>query len=106
MSQVSGFNMGSFPCHYLSVPLHVGRLTSKMLTPLVQKIRDKISGWKGKLLSDGEKLVLLHQVLSSLSLYLLFIVKVSNVVMSQIVRVCVHFFYGDFNGKPKKKWVS
>lgn len=51
---------------YLGVPLVSNRLLSHIMESLVEKIRNKVAGWKGRLLSQGVWLLLLGHVLSSI----------------------------------------
>ncbi|KAJ0103213.1 hypothetical protein Patl1_06269 [Pistacia atlantica] len=60
----TGFMEGKFSFTYLGVPMVSGRLTSKHLEPLVEKVGRKIAGWKSKLLSQGDRLTLMKHVLA------------------------------------------
>jgi hypothetical protein len=51
IAHVFSFPVGSFPIKYLGVPLHFEKLKRENIKPLVDKIMQKISGWKGRLLS-------------------------------------------------------
>jgi hypothetical protein len=51
IAHVFSFPVGSFPIKYLGVPLHFEKLKRENIQPLVDKIMQKISGWKGRLLS-------------------------------------------------------
>lgn len=42
--RVTGFKEGKFPVIYLGAPLVIGRLTSRIIEPLVEKIRNKVAG--------------------------------------------------------------
>jgi hypothetical protein len=51
--------VGSFPFKYIGVLLHYEKLRREDIQPIVDKILTRISGWKGRLLSYGARLVLL-----------------------------------------------
>ncbi|XP_035546844.1 uncharacterized protein LOC118348725 [Juglans regia] len=56
--RLMGFKEGIFPVTYLGAPLVSGRLTSRIMELLIEKIRKKIAGWKMKLLLHGGRLIL------------------------------------------------
>jgi hypothetical protein len=47
----AGRTISSFPCTYLGLPLSVKKLPTSMLQPMIQKIADKLLGWKRNFLS-------------------------------------------------------
>lgn len=55
---------GKFPTQYLGALLYSGCLTIRMLDAMVMNIRNKVASWKGKLLSQGGRLILIRHVLS------------------------------------------
>lgn len=68
---VTRFVEGQWPCNYLGVPLHVGRLTIRLFDPLIIKVQKRLAGWKSKILSFGEKIILIKHVLSSMPIHIL-----------------------------------
>jgi hypothetical protein len=67
--------MGSFPFRYLCVPLHHDKLRSEDIQPVVDKIINKVLGWKGKLMSYSARLTLLKAYLASIPIYLMSVIK-------------------------------
>lgn len=61
----------TFLVTYLGVPLVRGHLKACHLYLLVVKIQAKVAGWIAKLLSQGERLILLKHVLSNMVSHLL-----------------------------------
>lgn len=70
----TGFVKGKFPMKYLGVLIISGRLFARHLKVLVNRVRDKICGWKMKFLSNGGRLILLRHVLSSMPIHLLSVI--------------------------------
>ena len=70
-SQLFGCNIGSYPFHYLGIPMHFRKLSNKDWKAVEDRIEKRLSGWKGKLLSVGGRLVLINYVLSSLLMFML-----------------------------------
>ncbi|KAF8413601.1 hypothetical protein HHK36_001593 [Tetracentron sinense] len=106
LKRLTGFVEGKFPVVYLGVPLVVGRLKVRDLEPLVTKIRNKVAGWKYKLLSQGGRLTLLGHVLSSMSMHLLAVLNIPKAVHHKIDSILSTFFWGVSAGHPKRKWRS
>jgi hypothetical protein len=51
--------VGSFPFKYLGVPLHYEKLRREDIQPIVDKVINRIPGWKDRLLSYKARLILL-----------------------------------------------
>ncbi|XP_058776768.1 uncharacterized protein LOC131651114 [Vicia villosa] len=51
MADLSGFKIGSQPFSYLGVPIFKGKPRAVFLQPIADKIINKLSSWKGSLLS-------------------------------------------------------
>ncbi|KAG6628041.1 hypothetical protein CIPAW_15G172700 [Carya illinoinensis] len=60
----TGFVEGHFPFKYLGVPIILDHLKQLHFEDMVNKMRQKLSGWKMRLLSSGGKLILLRHVIS------------------------------------------
>lgn len=54
LSHLFSCSIGSFPIQYLGVPLHYDKLRREDIQPLVDKMLNKIAGWRGKLLCDQD----------------------------------------------------
>ena len=67
--------VGNFPFSYLGIPLHFHKLKREDIQLVVDKIIKRIAGWRGKLLSYGERLVLLKSCLASIPTYLMSVIK-------------------------------
>jgi hypothetical protein len=67
--------VGNFPIKYHGVPLHFEKLKREDIQPLVDKIMQKISGWKGRLLSYAARVTLIQTCIASIPEYLLSFIK-------------------------------
>lgn len=64
-----GCEVKGFPLTYLGLPLSPRRLSRSDYMPLIEKVDNRLAGWKGITLSRGDRLVLLNSVLSSIPSY-------------------------------------
>jgi hypothetical protein len=55
----------NFPCVYLGLPLHFRALHRVEIQPLVDKMANRLSSWKGKFLNKAGRLKLMNTVLST-----------------------------------------
>ncbi|XP_042964739.1 uncharacterized protein LOC122298962 [Carya illinoinensis] len=101
-----GFSEGSFPFNYLGVPIVMGRLKVCDFGDLIGRFNKKVAGWKMKLLSTGGRVILLRHVLSSMATHLMVVLHVPHGVYVALNRIMSSFFWGDFEGKGKRKWVA
>ncbi len=58
-----------FPFTYLGLPLSPKALRKSDYLPLIEKLHNRLAGWKGLLLSRGGRLALLNSVLSGIPTY-------------------------------------
>jgi len=94
--------VGNFPFSYLGIPLHFHKLKREDIQPVVDKIIKRIAGWRGKLLSYGERLVLLKSCLASIPTYLMSVIKFPKWAIESINSQMAHFFWNNVEeGKGK-----
>lgn len=59
------------PFCYLGCQLFGGQKKKLHFQHLIDKVHEKLAGWKGKLLSPGRRFILIKHVLSTISLFTL-----------------------------------
>ena len=69
--QIFGCGMGELPFKYLRIPIHYRRLLNKEWKIIEDGFKKKLGCWAGKMLSYGDRLVLINSVLTSLPMFLL-----------------------------------
>ncbi|KAK6791449.1 hypothetical protein RDI58_010530 [Solanum bulbocastanum] len=62
----TGFHKKQAPITYLGCPLFIGRPKLIYFSELINKIRNRVIGWKSRILSYGDKATLIKHVLQSL----------------------------------------
>ena len=78
---------------YLGMPLGASHNSPSILNPILEKIEQKLAGWK-KYLSKGGKLMLLKSTLSSLPTYFLSLFTIPTYVANRIEKLRKGFFVG------------
>jgi hypothetical protein len=66
-----GCESGTLPFKYMGIPIHFRRLKNGEWKTVEDRFEIKLSSWIGKLLSYGNRLVLINPVLTSLPMFLL-----------------------------------
>lgn len=76
------FLNGVPPVKYLGLPLITTRLYQEDCIPLIEKVTNKVQGWKGKDLSYIGRLQLVKAVLNSLCVYwiLVFLLHMGTII--------------------------
>jgi len=69
-------SISEFPCTYLGLPLSNKKLRKSDLMPWVEKIADKLPGWKASLLNRAGRATMVRFVLSAIPVYLLIALNV------------------------------
>jgi hypothetical protein len=70
-SQLFGCEIGKYPFRYLGLPMNTRKLSNKDWQLIENRIKKKLSGWKGQLISVGGRLVFINSVLSSLLMFMM-----------------------------------
>ncbi|CAN6207223.1 unnamed protein product [Urochloa humidicola] len=98
----------NFPLAYLGLPLHLGRLRLVHLQPILDRARNRMAGWQGRLLTPAGRRELVRSVLSSLPVYLLTALKVPKQFYKEFDKARRRFLWaGDQElngGKCKVGW--
>lgn len=82
VSHILNCPIGSFPVKLLGVPLHFAKLTREDIQPLVDKLLNRITGWRGKLLSLAARAMLIKTYLASIPFYLFSFLSSQNGLLS------------------------
>jgi hypothetical protein len=70
-SEIFTCPIDTLPMKYLGMPIDKKRLAVSKWDPIAEKMGKKLSGWKGNMLSHGDRLTLVNACLSSITLYML-----------------------------------
>jgi hypothetical protein len=62
---------GSLPFRYLGIPIHFRRLKNGEWKLIEDHFEIKLSSWLGKLLSYGDRLILINSILTSMPMFML-----------------------------------
>lgn len=85
---------------YLGVFITHGHVNQDLThTLLLQKMRDRLAGWKLNMLSNAGRVVLIKYVLASLPVYFMTIGKISARTMKEITSLMWRFLWGMKEGK-------
>jgi hypothetical protein len=63
--------IGALPFKYLGIPIHFRKLLIKEWKVIEDRFEKKLASWIGKILSYGDRLILINSVLTSLPMFLL-----------------------------------
>nr|XP_027103123.1 uncharacterized protein LOC113724413 [Coffea arabica] len=105
VTRVLGFRKQAFPFIYLGAPIYKGRRRGVLFDDILSRMRDRLGHWSTKLLSFGGKLVLARHVLASLPMYLLQVLNLPKVVLTQLGKICNSFLW-DNKGERRIHWSS
>jgi hypothetical protein len=76
ISNMMPCTMAEFPCTYLGLPISNKKLHKANLMPWIEKIADKLPGWKVALMNKACRATLVRFVLSAIPIYRLIAINV------------------------------
>jgi hypothetical protein len=91
---------------YLGLPALVGADRSDCFMHFVERILQRISGWKEKLLSIGGKEILIKAVLQSIPIHAMSVFNITKKVCKKINDAISQFWWGDDDQGRKMHWYS
>ncbi|XP_075098919.1 uncharacterized protein LOC142175818 [Nicotiana tabacum] len=95
MRNATGFMDKNFPFNYLGCPIYIGRKKIIYFDAMVDKVDKRLSGWQGKILSVGRRMVLIKYVLQSMHIYTLFAMSPPKETLTLLEKYFANFFWGD-----------
>jgi hypothetical protein len=105
--RIMGCEAGSLPFRYLGIPIHHRKLTNAEWVAVENRFANKLGCWQGKLLSYGDRLVLINSVLSSLPMFMLSFLEIPVGVRKRLDFYRSRFFWQSDEHKRKyrlTKW--
>lgn len=91
---------------YLGVPLVRGRMTRSSYQYLLDRVRQKLAGWKVATLSQAACTILISTTLLSLPQYVMQTAAIPKTIVQELERLCRQFFWGDLVGTRKLHTIS
>ncbi|XP_026378425.1 uncharacterized protein LOC113272845 [Papaver somniferum] len=101
ISNYLGMERVIFPDKYLGIQLKPGIVRHIHVRQVVEKIMDKLAGWKGKLLSFQARLVIIKSIISRYVIYSMDIYKWPCTVIKQVERAIRNFLWSGDAEKRK-----
>jgi hypothetical protein len=87
----------TFPCRYLGLQLHTRSLQKVHVQQLIERIGQRLPGWKGKWLNRAGRLTLVSSVLSSMPTYHLTVFPLAAWTRKKLTKL------GDLSYRREKK---
>ena len=106
-TQLFGCELGSLPFTYLVIPTHFRKLRNSDWKVVEDRFEKKLSSWIGKLLSYGDRLILINSVLTSLPMFMLSFLEIPKGVRKRLDMIRSRFFWQSDGHKKKyrlTKW--
>jgi hypothetical protein len=105
--QIFGCEAGALPIRYLGIPVHHRKLRNSEWNPIESRFGAKLGCWRSKLLSYGDRLVLINSVLTSLPMFMLSFLEIPIGVRKRLDFYRSSFFWQTDDTKKKyrlTKW--
>ncbi|XP_016199813.1 uncharacterized protein LOC107640826 [Arachis ipaensis] len=107
MCSLLGCKGDTLPVKYLGISLGANPRLVKTWKPIIDKVEEKLSLWKAKVLNKAGKLVLIKSALNSLSVYYLSLFKMPKAVAEKLISLQRRFLWSkedDSNGMALVRW--
>ena len=100
-----GCRHSSLPLKYLGLPLGAFKELS-IWNPILEKMEQRLAGWKRLYLSKGGKVTLLKNTLSSLRTYFLSILPIHGKIANHMEKLQRDFLWSSMSGDSKLHLVN
>ncbi|XP_058725811.1 uncharacterized protein LOC131597115 [Vicia villosa] len=99
-------NKGSIPFKFLGIMVGESHRKKKVWAEVINKIKGRLSSWKGKNLSMGGRVTLVNSVLNAIPTFTLSFFKAPTKVIKEIRRLQSDFLWGGSTDKKCIHWVK
>nr|KYP40220.1 Putative ribonuclease H protein At1g65750 family [Cajanus cajan] len=94
----------TLPFNYLGIPIGVVARRRATWKPVIDKIKNKLAGWKNKTISLAGRICLINSILSAIPLYFLFFFRLPKTVLKEIISIQRKFMWGMDDKETKICW--
>nr|XP_048328584.1 uncharacterized protein LOC125422151 [Ziziphus jujuba var. spinosa] len=91
---------------YLGLPSLIGRQKKEVFQSIKTRVRKRLQGWNGRLLSRGAKEVLIKAVVQAIPTYTMGCFQLPKRLMNDLTGLMHHFWWGSSGGKRGLPWIS
>ncbi|KAL5537743.1 hypothetical protein UlMin_045394 [Ulmus minor] len=98
LTAMMGFERISPNSTYLGLPLF-GNVASKDFKFLIERLENKLAGWKSRVLSKAKRNILIKSVVSSLPVYAMHSMKIPLTICSKLDAIIRNFWWAAFHSQ-------
>ena len=106
LSDILGFQSTSTIMKYLGILIKVSGSLTRDFNFIVNRMKQKLAGWKASLLSQVRRAVLVQSSLSTIPNYMLQCTHLPAKVLDSIDRVDKNFLWGSSKSSKKMHWIG
>ncbi|XP_070025341.1 uncharacterized protein LOC142181872 [Nicotiana tabacum] len=100
---ITEFQRHPFPFTYLGCPIFYSRRKKDFSKDIIFKVQARLHSWKGKLLSNGGRAILIAHVLESMPMHLLSMVNPLKHVITELHKMFARFYWSN-SGNENGQW--
>ena len=91
---------------YLGIPSIIGKSKTQVFAEVKERVRKKLAGWKGKLLSIGGREILIKEVAQAVPTYTMSCFQLPKTLCKDLENLMRNFWWGQRDDENKISWVS
>lgn len=95
LARISGFNVSDSMERYLGVPLLGKSPRQQDFNYIIDKVKDKLSGWKSNHLSFTGRVTLTKSIIQAIPIYSIMTMPIPKSCLQEIQRLQRQFIWGD-----------
>jgi hypothetical protein len=101
LASILGCGVASLPIKYLGLPLGAKYEDPNIWTGIIEKMENRLAGWKRLYLSKGVRLTLINSTLLNLPTYFLSLFPIPMRVVNRLEKLQRDFFWGGIGDEFK-----
>lgn len=90
----------------LGIPIGCNQRKKHVWNPILAKMQNRMSTWKGWMLSIGGMITLINTVINAMPIHFLSFYKIPKAVLKEMVKIQKEFLWGGGDEKKEICWVS